>query len=83
MLVGVKEIAQKRTIMNAINTLENLLNEHQVASIIGLSVASVRRRRLLRQGPAYIKIGAAVRYRPEDLSAWLDSRPAYGGQEEA
>ncbi len=61
------------------NTLENLLNEHEVARITSLSVSSVRRWRLFRQGPKYIKIGAAVRYRPEDISAWLESRPSGGG----
>ena len=61
------------------NTLQALLNEHDVARITGLSVASVRRWRLLRQGPKYIKIGAAVRYRPEDIGAWLASRPTGGG----
>lgn len=63
------------------NTLETLLNEHDVARITGLSVASVRRWRLLRQGPKYIKIGAAVRYKSEDISAWLESRPSGGGHE--
>ncbi len=61
------------------NTTERLLNEHEVASLIGLSVASVRRWRLLKQGPRFLKIGAAVRYRPEDVSAWLGSRPTGGG----
>ena len=65
---------------NIENTLETLLNEHDVAHIIGLSVASVRRWRLLRQGPKYLKIGAAVRYNPEDLAAWLKSRPTGGAQ---
>ena len=60
------------------NTLEALLTEHDVARITGLSVASVRRWRLLRQGPKYLKIGAAVRYRPEDISAWLEMRPTGG-----
>lgn len=63
------------------NALENLLNEKAVARITGLSVASVRRWRLLRQGPRYIKIGAAVRYKPEDISAWLESRPMGGGHQ--
>jgi predicted DNA-binding transcriptional regulator AlpA len=62
------------------NTQETLLNEHDVARITGLSVASVRRWRLLRQGPKYLKIGAAVRYKPEDLAAWLESRPRGGEQ---
>ncbi len=68
--------------MGTVNALESLLNEHDVARITGLSVATVRRWRLLRQGPKYIKIGAAVRYKPEDISAWIASRPAGGAQEE-
>jgi predicted DNA-binding transcriptional regulator AlpA len=59
--------------------IEGLLNETDVARIIGLSMASVRRWRLLRQGPRYLKIGAAVRYKHEDISAWLESRPSGGG----
>jgi predicted DNA-binding transcriptional regulator AlpA len=62
-------------------TLETLLNEHDVARVTGLSVASVRRWRLLRQGPKYLKIGSAVRYRREDVLAWLESRPTGGEQQ--
>jgi predicted DNA-binding transcriptional regulator AlpA len=60
------------------NAIETLLNEHDVARITGLSVASVRRWRLLKQGPKFLKISASVRYRPEDLKTWLDSRPTGG-----
>jgi predicted DNA-binding transcriptional regulator AlpA len=61
------------------NAIENLLNEHEVARITGLSVASVRRWRLLRHGgPKYLKIGASVRYKPADVADWLDSRPVRG-----
>ena len=67
--------------METANTLETLLTEHDVARITGLSVASVRRWRLLRQGPKYLKIGAAVRYKPEDISEWLESRPSGGGHQ--
>ena len=63
------------------NAIETLLNEHDVARITGLSVASVRRWRLLRQGPKYLKIGAAVRYKAEDISAWLESRPSGGAHQ--
>jgi predicted DNA-binding transcriptional regulator AlpA len=62
------------------NQLASLLNEFDVASITGLSVASVRRWRLFKQGPKYLKIGAAVRYRSEDVSAWLAARPSGGGE---
>jgi predicted DNA-binding transcriptional regulator AlpA len=64
------------------NTTIHLLNEYQVAEMLALSVATVRRWRLLRQGPKYIKIGAAVRYKPVDLTAWLASRPT-GGERSA
>lgn len=56
-----------------------LLGEYDVARITGLSVKIVRRWRLLEQAPRYLKIGAAVRYRPEDIQASLDSRPSGGG----
>lgn len=59
-------------------SLEKLMTEHDVARVTGMSLASVRRWRLLRQGPKYLKIGAAVRYKPEDLTAWLEARPTGG-----
>ena len=68
--------------MATVTTLESLLNEHDVARITGLSVASVRRWRLLREGPKYIKIGAAVRYPQQSLADWLQSRPSGGGHVE-
>lgn len=58
--------------------IQSLLNEHDLARVTGLSVASVRRWRLLKMGPKYLKIGASVRYKPEDVSAWLESRPTGG-----
>lgn len=58
--------------------LQSLLNEHDVSRITGLSVASVRRWRVLGQGPRFLKIGASVRYRPEDLEAFLNTRPTGG-----
>jgi predicted DNA-binding transcriptional regulator AlpA len=63
------------------NTLIHLLNEYEVAETFSVSVATVRRWRLLRQGPKYLKLGAAVRYKPEDILAWLESRPS-GGEHE-
>ena len=65
---------------NTTKQLEALLNEHDIARITGLSVASVRRWRLIHQGPAYKKIGAAVRYKADDVSAWIESMPT-GGQQ--
>src|SRR5437867_9817767 len=48
-----------------------MMNEHQVADFLNMSVASVRRWRLFRKGPKFIKIGRAVRYKREDVEMWL------------
>jgi predicted DNA-binding transcriptional regulator AlpA len=61
------------------NTLVHLLNDYQVAEMLGVSVATVRRWRLLKQGPRYRKLGALCRYGIEDITLWLESRPAGGG----
>jgi predicted DNA-binding transcriptional regulator AlpA len=64
-------------------SIQGLLNEHEVASLIGLSVASVRRFRLLRSGTRHLKLNSAVRYKREDIDTWLESRPTGGEQQEA
>ena len=62
------------------NRFATLLNDHEVAGTLGVSVATVRRWRLLGTGPRWIRIGgAAIRYRPEDVKAYLDARPSGGG----
>jgi predicted DNA-binding transcriptional regulator AlpA len=55
-----------------------LRDENEVAELFGVSVATVRRWRLLKQGPQFLKLGASVRYRDEDLLRWLESRPRGG-----
>jgi len=58
----------------------NVLNERQAASILGCSVALMRKWRLCGDGPAYVKLGRLVRYRPTDLDAFLEAhRVAAGG----
>ncbi len=58
--------------------LERLLNDHEVAALVGVSVATVRRWRLTRRGPSYLRIGVLIRYRPESIHQWLDSRQTVG-----
>jgi predicted DNA-binding transcriptional regulator AlpA len=62
----------------AITLPEALLKERELARILGLSLTSLRRWRLIGRGPRYLKLGAAVRYQAKDVSAWLDSQ-ARGG----
>ena len=59
--------------------MSNLMTETEVAKRLNVSLASVRRWRLERRGPAFVKVGALVRYRPEDLDAWLSALPTGGG----
>ena len=57
----------------------HLLKEHEVSKRLSVSVATIRRWRLLCQGPRYLKVGAAaVRYRSDDVDAWLESCPTGG-----
>ena len=58
--------------------VEPLLSERELAAICGLSMAAIRRWRLLGKGPRYIKVGAAVRYRLDDVNNWLETRPSGG-----
>ncbi|MCL4488882.1 MAG: helix-turn-helix domain-containing protein [Chloroflexi bacterium] len=69
---------QTQQIAGGSQGIERLLSEHDVAAICGLSDAAVRRWRLLKKGPRYIKVGSAVRYRLDDVQAWLETRPSGG-----
>lgn len=60
----------------------DLLTEHEVSRQLHVSVASLRRWRLLHRGPRFHKVGVLVRYRPEDLEAWLAGQLAGGGNTE-
>ncbi len=55
------------------STLETLLTEHQVAELLNVSVATIRRRRLFRQLPDFVKIGASVRYTPASIQQLIES----------
>jgi len=54
-----------------INQLQPLFTEREVADILRVSVATIRRRRLLRQPPHPLKIGASVRYTRDSIVALL------------
>ncbi len=58
--------------------MQNFLTEKEVAKQIKVSLASLRRWRLLQRGPRFLKIGGLVRYRAEDLEQWLETLPAGG-----
>lgn len=55
-----------------------LLTEEEVAKQLHVSVASLRRWRLERRGPQFIKVSSLVRYRPEEIEVWLAALPTGG-----
>lgn len=65
--------------MDSANSVHGLLNERQVAVLVGMSVATVRRWRLHGKGPQFIRVSAAaIRYKSDVVTAWLESRPTGG-----
>jgi predicted DNA-binding transcriptional regulator AlpA len=55
-------------------TTTNLLSQREAAARLGLSPRTLERNRATGDGPAFIKLGARVLYRPEDLATWITSR---------
>jgi hypothetical protein len=57
------------------NPVNRLYTEKEVAEILSVSLASLRRWRLAGIGPNFRKLRgtAAVRYRQEDLDAYIDA----------
>lgn len=51
--------------------MERLLTEAEAGKILGWSVVTLQTRRWKGQPPRYVKLGRNVRYRPEDLQAFL------------
>lgn len=50
-----------------------MFDERGAAEMIGCSVALMRKWRLFNEGPAYVKVGRLVRYRPTDIDSFLNA----------
>ena len=50
-----------------------LVNEHETAARLGLTVATLRRWRWAGRGLGWCKIGAAVRYDPDVIEAFIEA----------
>lgn len=53
--------------------MNDLMNTREAASYLRLGKPTIERFRITGEGPAYLKLGGAVRYRRCDLDAWLES----------
>ncbi len=54
--------------------LPALLTVDDVARYLGVKPETVYAWRVRKFGPEAVKVGRAVRYRLEDVNAWLDAR---------
>lgn len=63
--------------------MDEVVNEHAAAVILGVAVRTMRQWRYTRQGPTWLKLGpgrmAAVRYRVSDLERFLRDSTVGGG----
>ena len=53
---------------------QKLYNEVEAADMLNMSIAWMQRMRWSGNGPPFVKIGHAVRYRPEDIQDWINER---------
>jgi len=53
-------------------TLPRLLNQRELAAYLGKSTAWCERARWAGEGPPFIKLGRHVRYRVDDVLAWIE-----------
>jgi len=53
--------------------MERLLNQKQVAEMIGMSEAWLEQCRFRRIGIPWVKIGRSCRYRKSDVEKWIES----------
>lgn len=51
----------------------HLLTTAQAAEILGIKVATLEKWRYRRCGPAYIRVGGLMRYRPSAIEEYLQS----------
>ena len=58
----------------ALQEADRLLKEGETADILNLEVSTLRRWRWSGDGPPFIKLGGAVRYRRSDLEAYIEAQ---------
>jgi hypothetical protein len=65
----------------ATDSFTELCDEREAARRLGLSIATLRRRRRLQQPPTWVKLGFRVLYRKQDLECFIDANlihPSHG-----
>lgn len=60
--------------MDALDVRERLLDPSELAALLNLPEATLTTWRAAGTGPRFYRVGRHVRYRRDDLEAWLDGR---------
>ncbi len=53
-----------------------LFSTSELAARLGLAEITLRKWRIYGTGPRFVRLGATIRYRAEDIDAWVASRGA-------
>lgn len=53
-----------------------LLDQNAVAKLLNCTTKFLEARRVRGGGPAFVRVGRLVRYRPSDLDQWIEARLA-------
>lgn len=51
-----------------------ILNTREAADYVRLGKPTMERFRISGEGPVFVKLGGAVRYRKSDLDSWIENR---------
>lgn len=54
----------------------DLLTAREAAERLKLSESYLEKARIRGDGPRFVRLGRSIRYRPEDIEAWVASRAA-------
>lgn len=57
-----------------LHIFEPLQNESAISKLLGCEVKTLQAWRSRGGGPPFIRVGRLVRYRPQDVLAWTNSR---------
>ena len=60
-----------------------LLNQKQYCELTGKAESTAEQDRLHGRGAPFIRMGRSIRYRLDDVVAWLESLPRYNSTTEA
>jgi len=52
----------------------DILNTREAADYVRLGKPTMERFRISGEGPVFVKLGGAVRYRKADLDSWIETR---------